>query len=210
MYWRQRRSRAESSIYWRQQIADWKKSGQKIREFCSERNLTESQFDCLRRTAADSPAVAPNRAQRLLASCGLFVWWPGRAGGKPAGRRDRRRAVRSTANGSPVQTGRYESDPAGELRPQRMRNLSANILKPLGNGCSSLAQSPGPSRPCVLTRMKLFAVSAARRASMALNSSSACCTIPLPSAALQPQNWSEGASHGPAHWGWVPLGIGKS
>jgi hypothetical protein len=44
MVWRQRRSRSESSVYWRQQIADWKKSGQKILAFCSERNLTESQF----------------------------------------------------------------------------------------------------------------------------------------------------------------------
>jgi len=41
---RQRRSRAESSVYWRQQNADWKQSGQKIRAFCREWNLTESQF----------------------------------------------------------------------------------------------------------------------------------------------------------------------
>ena len=32
---RQRRSRAESSVYWRQQIADWRQSGQTIRAFCS-------------------------------------------------------------------------------------------------------------------------------------------------------------------------------
>ena len=46
---RQCRSRAESSEYWRQQIADWKESGQKIRAFCSERNLTESQFHLWKR-----------------------------------------------------------------------------------------------------------------------------------------------------------------
>ncbi len=46
---RQRRSRAESSEYWRQQIAGWKQSGQTIRAFCSERNLTESQFHLWKR-----------------------------------------------------------------------------------------------------------------------------------------------------------------
>ena len=52
---RQRRSRAESSVYWRQQIADWKQSGQTIRAFCSERNLTESQFHLWKRCSASSP-----------------------------------------------------------------------------------------------------------------------------------------------------------
>jgi hypothetical protein len=62
MVWRQRRSRAESSVYWRQQIADWKKSGQKIRAFCSERNLTESQFHLWRRTLGVKPTGIPARS----------------------------------------------------------------------------------------------------------------------------------------------------
>jgi hypothetical protein len=53
---RQRRSRAESSVYWRQQIADWKQSGQTIRAFCSERNLTESQFHLWKRMLGVKPA----------------------------------------------------------------------------------------------------------------------------------------------------------
>ena len=61
MVWRQRRSRAESSFYWRQQIADWKKSGQKIRAFCNERNLTESQFHLWRRTLGVKPTGIPAR-----------------------------------------------------------------------------------------------------------------------------------------------------
>ena len=52
---RQRRSRAESSVYWRQQIADWKHSGQTIRAFCSERNLTESQFHLWKRKLGVKP-----------------------------------------------------------------------------------------------------------------------------------------------------------
>jgi hypothetical protein len=36
-------------VYWRQQIADWKLSGQTIRAFCSDRNLTESQFHLWKR-----------------------------------------------------------------------------------------------------------------------------------------------------------------
>jgi hypothetical protein len=55
MFWHQRRSRAESSVYWRQQIADWKKSGQKMRPFRGERNLTESQFHLWRRTLGVKP-----------------------------------------------------------------------------------------------------------------------------------------------------------
>ncbi len=46
---RQRRSRADSLEYWRQQIADWKQSGQTIRAFCSQWNLTESQFHLWKR-----------------------------------------------------------------------------------------------------------------------------------------------------------------
>jgi len=46
---RQRRSRAESSVYWRQQIADCKDSGLKVRAFCSEGNLTETQFHLWKR-----------------------------------------------------------------------------------------------------------------------------------------------------------------
>ena len=56
---RQRRSRAESSAYWRQQIADWKQSGQKIRAFCSERNLTESQFHLWKRKLGVKPTGTP-------------------------------------------------------------------------------------------------------------------------------------------------------
>lgn len=52
---RQRRSRAESSVHWRQQIADWKQSGQTIRAFCSERNLTESQFHLWKRMLGARP-----------------------------------------------------------------------------------------------------------------------------------------------------------
>lgn len=52
---RQRRSRAESSEYWRQQIADWEQSGQTIRAFCSERNLTESQFHLWKRMLGVKP-----------------------------------------------------------------------------------------------------------------------------------------------------------
>jgi len=47
---RKRRSRAESSSHWRQQIASWKQSGQTIRALCSERNLAESQFHLWKRT----------------------------------------------------------------------------------------------------------------------------------------------------------------
>ena len=56
---RQRRSRAESSVYWRQQIADWKQSGQTIRAFCSQRNLTESQFHLWKRMLGVKPAKTP-------------------------------------------------------------------------------------------------------------------------------------------------------
>jgi hypothetical protein len=56
---RQRRSRAESSVYWRQQIAEWKKSGQKIRAFCSERNVTESQFHLWKRMLGVRPTRTP-------------------------------------------------------------------------------------------------------------------------------------------------------
>ena len=56
---RQRRSRAESSVYWRQQIADWKQSGQTIRSFCSQRNLTESQFHLWKRKLGVKPARTP-------------------------------------------------------------------------------------------------------------------------------------------------------
>jgi hypothetical protein len=56
---RQRRSRAESLVYWRQQIADWKLSGQTIRAFCSDRNLTESQFHLWKRTVGVKPTRTP-------------------------------------------------------------------------------------------------------------------------------------------------------
>ena len=56
---RHRRSRAESSEYWRQQIADWKLSGQKIRAFCSQRNLTESQFHLWKRKLGVKPKSTP-------------------------------------------------------------------------------------------------------------------------------------------------------
>jgi hypothetical protein len=56
---RHRRSRAESSEYWRQQIADWKLSGQKIRAFCSQRNLTESQFHLWKRKLGIKPTRTP-------------------------------------------------------------------------------------------------------------------------------------------------------
>jgi hypothetical protein len=55
----QRRSRAESSVYWRQQIADWKGSGQKIRGFCRERSLTESQLHLWRRRLGAKPTRTP-------------------------------------------------------------------------------------------------------------------------------------------------------
>ena len=58
---RQRRSRAESSVYWRQQIADWKLSGQTIRAFCSQRNLTESQFHLWKRMLGVKPNEDPGR-----------------------------------------------------------------------------------------------------------------------------------------------------
>lgn len=56
---RQRRSRAESSVYWRQQLAEWKQSGQKIRPFCSERNLAESQFHLWKRKLGVKPTRIP-------------------------------------------------------------------------------------------------------------------------------------------------------
>src|SRR4051812_37473340 len=40
---------------WRQLIAAWKQSGQTINAFCSERNLTRSDFDRWRRTLARAP-----------------------------------------------------------------------------------------------------------------------------------------------------------
>jgi hypothetical protein len=47
-------------VYWRQQIADWKPSGQTIRAFCSERNLTESQFHLWKRKlCAESTRTPP-------------------------------------------------------------------------------------------------------------------------------------------------------
>ena len=61
---RQRRSRAESSVYWRQQIADWKQSGQTIRAFCSERNLTESQFHLWKRKLSAKPTRTPAGADK--------------------------------------------------------------------------------------------------------------------------------------------------
>ena len=56
---RQRRSRAESSAYWGQQIAVWKQSGQSIRAFCSERSITESQFHLWKRTLGVKPTRTP-------------------------------------------------------------------------------------------------------------------------------------------------------
>ena len=56
---RQRRSRAESSVYWRQQIADWKLGGQSIRAFCSQRNITESQFHLWKRKLGIKPTRTP-------------------------------------------------------------------------------------------------------------------------------------------------------
>ena len=56
---RLRRSRNESSVYWRQQIADWKQSGQTIRAFCSQRNLTESQFHLWKRMLGVKPTRTP-------------------------------------------------------------------------------------------------------------------------------------------------------
>jgi len=58
----QRRSRAEFSVYWRQQIADWKQSGQKIRAFCREQNLTESQFHLWKRKLSARPTRSPTGA----------------------------------------------------------------------------------------------------------------------------------------------------
>ena len=63
---RQRRSRAESSVYWRQQIADCKQSGQTIRVFCSERNLTESQFHLWKRMLGVKPTRSPARSVKDL------------------------------------------------------------------------------------------------------------------------------------------------
>jgi hypothetical protein len=46
---RKRWSKGEREAFWRQQIADWQQSGQTIREFCDERNLTGSQFHLWKR-----------------------------------------------------------------------------------------------------------------------------------------------------------------
>jgi hypothetical protein len=46
-------------MYWRQQIAVWKLSGQTIRAFCSERNLTESQFHLWKRKLSAKPTRTP-------------------------------------------------------------------------------------------------------------------------------------------------------
>jgi len=46
-------------VYWRQQIADWKQSGQRIRAFCRERNLTESQFHLWKRKLGVKSARTP-------------------------------------------------------------------------------------------------------------------------------------------------------
>jgi len=46
-------------VYWRQQNADWKQSGQKIRAFCRERNLTESQFHLWKRKLGAKPTRTP-------------------------------------------------------------------------------------------------------------------------------------------------------
>jgi hypothetical protein len=59
---RQRRSRAESLVYWRQQIADWNESGQTIRAFCSQRNFTESQFHLWKRKLGVKPTRNPARS----------------------------------------------------------------------------------------------------------------------------------------------------
>jgi Transposase DDE domain group 1 len=65
-------------------MADCNKSGQKIRAFCSERNLTESQFHLGRRTLAVKPmvrlqlfALAYNLAnclRRLALPLGIRHW----------------------------------------------------------------------------------------------------------------------------------------
>jgi hypothetical protein len=56
---RQRRSRAESSAFWGQQVAAWKQSGQTIRAFCGEQNLTESQFHLWKRRLGTKPTRTP-------------------------------------------------------------------------------------------------------------------------------------------------------
>ena len=68
---RQRRSRAESSVYWRQQIADRKQSGQTIRSFCSQRNLTESQFHLWKRKLGVKTTKTP--VQSVVGPAPAFV-----------------------------------------------------------------------------------------------------------------------------------------
>jgi hypothetical protein len=59
MLTRQRRSRNESSVYWRQKIADWKQTGQTIRSFCRQRSVTESQFHLWKRRLGVKPTRTP-------------------------------------------------------------------------------------------------------------------------------------------------------
>jgi hypothetical protein len=66
MVWRQRWNRAEPTDYWRQQIADWKKSGQKILAFCNERNLTESQFHFWRASARRQSILCRPKSSRMI------------------------------------------------------------------------------------------------------------------------------------------------
>lgn len=46
-------------MHWRQQIADLKQSGQTIRAFCSQRNITESQFHLWKRMLGVKPTRTP-------------------------------------------------------------------------------------------------------------------------------------------------------
>jgi hypothetical protein len=49
-------SNGEREAFWRQQIVEWKQSGQTIRAFCGERKLTESQFHLWRRNLGPDQA----------------------------------------------------------------------------------------------------------------------------------------------------------
>jgi hypothetical protein len=58
---RTRRRSSEREQFWRQAVADWKKSGQSVRAFCDARRLSEPSFYAWRRELAkrDRRPVTP-------------------------------------------------------------------------------------------------------------------------------------------------------
>jgi hypothetical protein len=47
--------------FWREAVAGWRRSGQTIRAYCREQQLSEASFHAWRRTLAERRASAPSR-----------------------------------------------------------------------------------------------------------------------------------------------------